>query len=41
MEGSWNGMLGSRPGHSSVERGKQAQSDPEAGDCCQAEGDWE
>lgn len=30
--------MGSRPGHGSMERGKQAWSDPEAGGCCQAEG---
>lgn len=32
------GRVGSRPGHGSTERGKQAWSDPEAGGCCQAEG---
>lgn len=32
------GRVGSRPGHGSMARGKQAWSDPEAGGCCQAEG---
>lgn len=31
-------MVGFRPGHHSTEHGKQAWSDPELGDCCQADG---